>query len=117
MLKPAASLLFGFILALSACQPSPPATETTTATEAPAAPAEAPATGAPTEADARVAVGRYVQSQPNAALFVVDSASVVDVDTHWQVLVPRTDWAGRMPNRAHFEVDKASGTVSTGTVK
>jgi hypothetical protein len=42
---------------------------------------------------------------------------VVDVDTHWQVLVPRTDWAQRMPNRARFEVDKQTGQVSTQPVK
>ena len=68
-------------------------------------------------AAARAAVGRYVQALPNATLYVPDSASVVDVDTHWQVLVPRTDWAQRMPNKAAFEVDKATGTVTTRPVK
>jgi hypothetical protein len=62
-------------------------------------------------------VGRYLQGQPNAALYVLDSASVVDVDTHWQVLVPRTDWAKRMPNKAAFEVDKPTGTVRGLPVK
>ncbi|WP_303310914.1 hypothetical protein [Hymenobacter sp. BT730] len=78
------------------------------------------ATTAPTsysEADALSAVRKYVQEQPNAGLFVVDSASVIDAGTQWQVLVPRTDWANRMPNRAAFEVDKASGQVSTRPVK
>jgi hypothetical protein len=69
------------------------------------------------QAAARAAVARYLQSQPNAQLYVVDSARVVDVDTHWQVLVPRTDWAGRMPNRARFEVDKVTGTVQDLPVK
>jgi hypothetical protein len=83
-----------------------------------ATPADA-STAAPaaTEAAARAAVARYIQAQPNAALYVPDSARVVDVDTHWQVLVPRTDWAQRMPNRARFEVDKQTGQVSTQPVK
>jgi hypothetical protein len=78
-----------------------------------------PATTTPatTEAAARAAVARYIQAQPNATLYVPDSARVVDVDTHWQVLVPRTDWAQRMPNRARFEVDKQTGQVSTQPVK
>jgi hypothetical protein len=75
------------------------------------------ATPATTEAAARAAVARYIQAQPNATLYVPDSARVVDVDTHWQVLVPRTDWAQRMPNRARFEVDKQTGQVSTQPVK
>ncbi|WP_324678434.1 hypothetical protein [Hymenobacter sp. GOD-10R] len=79
-----------------------------------AAPTE---TAALTEAAARAAIARYVKAQPNANLYVVDSASVVDIDTQWQVLVPRTDWAGRMPNRAAFEVDKKTGNVRTLMVK
>jgi hypothetical protein len=75
------------------------------------------ATPAATEAAARSAVAHYIQAQPNAALYVPDSARVVDVDTHWQVLVPRTDWTQRMPNRARFEVDKQTGQVSTQPVK
>ena len=83
-----------------------------------ATPADASsATPATTEAAARAAVARYIQAQPNAALYVPDSARVMDVDTHWQVLVPRTDWAQRMPNRARFEVDKQTGQVSTQPVK
>ncbi|WP_151087829.1 hypothetical protein [Hymenobacter baengnokdamensis] len=73
--------------------------------------------GAPTAEAARAAVRHYLQSQPNAALYVPDSASVVEVATHWQVLVPRTDWARRMPSRAAFAVDKQSGAVSTRAVK
>ena len=80
-------------------------------------PAAAPAPGAPTEAAARAAVARHIQALPNAALFVPDSARVNDNDASWQVLVPRTDWAGRMPNRARFEVDKQTGQVSSAPVK
>ncbi|GAB3638167.1 hypothetical protein GCM10027422_37570 [Hymenobacter arcticus] len=103
------------LLALAGCQS---ATAPTAAAPADAtASAAATAPGAPTAEAARAAVGRFVQTLPNATLYVPDSASVVDVDTHWQVLVPRTDWAKRMPNKAAFEVDKASGTVTTRPVK
>jgi hypothetical protein len=48
---------------------------------------------------------------------VPDSARVNDNEATWQVLVPRTDWANRMPNRARFEVDKQTGQVSSQPVK
>jgi hypothetical protein len=50
-------------------------------------------------------------------LYVLDSARVNDNDASWQVLVPRTDWAQRMPNRARFEVNKTTGEVQTAPVK
>jgi hypothetical protein len=107
---------------LASCQSSAPTSAGAPATAAPdttaaTAPAAAPATGAPTEAAARAAVARHIQTLPNAALFVPDSARVNDNDATWQVLVPRTDWAGRMPNRARFEVDKQTGQVSSAPVK
>ncbi|QNH61930.1 membrane lipoprotein lipid attachment site-containing protein [Hymenobacter sediminicola] len=101
---------------LSGCQQTPSA-ESTQTPSAQQAQEQTSATGAPTATAARAAVGQYLQGQPNAALYVLDSASVVEVDDRWQVLVPRTDWAGRMPNRAAFEVDKSTGTVSTLAVK
>ena len=106
------------LLALAGCQSAtaPTAAVDAAAPAAPATPAPA-ATGAPTAAAARAAVARYVQTLPNAALYVPDSARVVDADARWQVLVPRTDWARRMPNRAAFEVDKATGAVTTRPVK
>lgn len=110
MVKPFSALLLSLAAPVAGCQPAP----TTSATSAPTA---APAATAPTEAAARAAVARYIQTLPNAALYVPDSARAIEVDTHWQVLVPRTDWAGRMPNRAAFEVDKATGTVTTRPVK
>ena len=97
---------------LASCQPTPNA-----ATGTPP-PAEAAATTAvTTEASARAAVARHIQALPNAALYVPDSARVNDNAASWQVLVPRTDWAGRMPNRARFEVDKQTGRVSSQPVK
>ena len=101
---------------LASCQPTPNAA---TGTPPPAAPAaEAAATTAvTTEASARAAVARHIQTLPNAALYVPDSARVNDNAASWQVLVPRTDWAGRMPNRARFEVDKQTGRVSSQPVK
>ena len=111
------TLLPLLLLVLASCQQTPPA-ETPAQTSAPEAAAPAPApTGAATAAEARAAVGRYLQAQPNAALFVLDSARVNDNEATWQVLVPRTDWANRMPNRARFEVNKQTGQVSSQPVK
>ena len=100
--------------ALGGCQQS------ATPTDQPAAPAAAatpPAAAVTDQAGARAAVGRYLQTLPDARVYVLDSANVVDVDSHYQVLVPRTDWAGRMPNRARFQVDKATGVVQDLPVK
>ena len=112
------------LLALAACQSATapttasPASPASPATEATPSTISMPTgTPAPTTEAARAAVARYIQSQPNAERYVPDSASIVDVDTHWQVLVPRTDWAKRMPNKAAFEVDKATGAVRTLPVK
>lgn len=100
---------------LASCQPT--ATSNSPAQAATAAQPTRPSSGALTEAAARAAVGEYLRTQANAALYVLDSARVNDNESSWQVLVPRTDWAGRMPNRARFEVDKASGAVQTAPVK
>lgn len=99
------------LLALGACQ-SPKTTQ-----QAPDPSTIPPAGRVATVAGARAAVAAYLSRQPNASLFVPDSARVVDAGTSYQVLVPRTDWAGRMPNRAAFDVDKATGTVRTRAVK
>ena len=81
-----------------------------------------PGTGLPTSpvasaAGAHAAVASYISRLPNQQLYVPDSARVVDAGAAYQVLVPRTDWVGRMPNRAAFEVNKASGAVTTRAVK
>ncbi|RYU77849.1 hypothetical protein [Hymenobacter persicinus] len=117
-MKKSLFLLLPALLSLASCQQNPAATTEAAAT--PGAGASAPAavsTGAATEAEARAAVSRYVQALPNVALYQTDSARAVDVDTHWQVLVPRTDWARRMPNKAAFEVNKQTGAVTTRPVK
>lgn len=75
------------------------------------------AAAASTKAQARAAVVRFIMQQPNAVLYQLDSARVLEVDDHWQILVPRTDWAGRMPNKAAFDVDKQTGAVSPLAVK
>ena len=105
------------LLALAGCQSASAPTTAAPAVAVPSAISMPPATTAPTPEAARAAVVRYLQGQPNAALYVPDSASVLDADAHWQVLVPRTDWAKRMPNKAAFEVDKATGAVSQRFVK
>ncbi|OUJ72284.1 hypothetical protein [Hymenobacter crusticola] len=109
--------LAGLASVLMSCQQAKPVATDAPQTAAAPTEATAPTQAALTEAAAREAITRYLKGQSNANLYVVDSASVVDVDNHWQVLVPRTDWAGRMPNRAAFEVDKQTGTVRTLMVK
>ncbi|OWP62988.1 hypothetical protein CDA63_11430 [Hymenobacter amundsenii] len=84
-----------------------------TATDTPAS-AAVPVT---TEAAARAAVGSYVQALPEHDLYQTDSASVMEAGAQFQVLVPRTDWAGRMPNKAAFNVDKQTGAVTEQLVK
>ncbi|TGE23332.1 hypothetical protein [Hymenobacter metallicola] len=115
MMKALSFLLLGALGAAS-CQQTP-ATDNTMLPASAETTAPTTSGAAATEADARGAVSRYVQELPNAKLFVLDSATALEVDGHWQVLVPRTDWAGRMPNKAAFEVDKATGAVRTLMVK
>lgn len=96
---------------LAACQSATTPTAQTTARQAPT-----PTAALATE-DARAAVRRYLGTQPDSALYVLSSATILDADASWQVLVPRTDWANRMPNKAAFDVDKATGTVARRAVK
>jgi hypothetical protein len=120
-MRPNQLTIMGALIAVSAlasCQPTPassPYTEVPAVTDRPDAATSA--TGATTEVAARAAISRYLQNQPNANLYVVDSAHTIDLGAHWQLLVPRTDWARRMPNRAAFEIDKQTGTVKTLPVK
>lgn len=121
MIKPLFTLL-SLAPAPAGCQQTPGTNAASTPTDATATPAASaaaptPTAGAQAAPAARAAVARYIQTLPQAALYVPDSARAGEVDTHWQVLVPRTDWAGRMPKRAAFEVDKATGTVTTRPVK
>ncbi|MFD2720090.1 hypothetical protein ACFST9_15310 [Hymenobacter monticola] len=103
-------LTFGAALVLASCQPSPKAD---TAAQNPSEAAPAPKTAA----EAQALTAAYIQTLPNAALHVVDSARVNDNGATWQVLVPRRDWARRMPNSARFEVNKTTGEVNLGMVK
>lgn len=110
MLKALFLLLLGASLT-TACRQIPPASDVSAQALLLAAAAVS------TTTEARAAVGRYLHGQPNAALFMLDSARAIDNDATWQVLVPRTDWARRLPNRARFEVEKATGTVRPAPVK
>lgn len=83
-----------------------------------AIPAAAPEFTTPlTVPDARAAVAGYLQTQPNPALYRLDSARVSDNETSWQVLVPRADPAGHRPSSVRFEVDKITGTVRPAPLK
>lgn len=92
---------------LAGCQ-QPPATEQAPVVQSAPAPLT---TGAATEAEARATLTRYLQQQPQADRYVVDSVRLVEVDAVWQAMVPRSDWKGRMPNAAAFEIDKLTGAV------
>lgn len=105
------TLLLGLLATLVSCETSPPQSAAGSVT------AEQVSASAATPEAARAAVRRHLAQQPDSALYVVDSALVNDVDTQWQILVPRTDWRNRMPNKAAFEVDKQTGAVSTRPVK
>lgn len=119
MIKLALVLLSFALLGLGGCQSTPPAeTKAPAATPVAVAPAVTePQLAVPTGADARATVARFILTQPNPTRYVVDSALVNDDGDTWQVLVPRTDWAQRMPNRARFTVSKATGFVRTEAVK
>ncbi|QNE38548.1 hypothetical protein F1C16_02770 [Hymenobacter sp. NBH84] len=120
MMKTIPALLIGFGCTLGSCQRTQdtPTTDAIAADSA-AAPATAtmPNTSVGTEAAARTAVHDYVQELPNRTVYQVDSSSVMESDAQFQVLVPRTDWAGRMPNKAAFNVDKQTGVVTVQPVK
>lgn len=119
------ALLLSLACVLGSCQRTEIATEmpatTADATTADSAAspdaATMPAAAVGAEAAARTAVKDYVQALPNRAVYQLDSASVIESDAQFQVLVPRTDWAGRMPNRAAFNVDKQTGVVTAQPVK
>ena len=115
------ALLLGLACALCNCQRPQDATsslDTTPPVNATDSMTTASATGGPaTEASARMAVRSYVQELPNRAVYQLDSAQVMEAGTQYQVLVPRTDWAGRMPNKAAFNVDKQTGVVTVQPVK
>ena len=114
MLKPSFfSMLLVAVGSLVACQQTQPPVDSPVQDGA----AVSGTAGAATQTAAQSAVAAYIQQQPNAALYQVDSARFVDVDDHWQVMVPRTDWAQRMPNAAAFEVNKRTGQVTTLLVK
>ncbi|MGI4834611.1 MAG: hypothetical protein ACRYFK_14235 [Janthinobacterium lividum] len=99
------------LLGLAACQPGK------TTQQAPNLRAVPPASQVASAAAAQAAVTHYLSQQPNRQLYQPDSARVLEVGGHYQVLVPRTDWVGRLPNRAAFEVDKATGAVRPRPVK
>ncbi|GAB2963189.1 hypothetical protein GCM10027048_35030 [Hymenobacter coalescens] len=98
---------------LTCCQPAAQTTGTPVVRSAPAPPARS----AGTEGEARAVLREYLRNQPQADLYVADSAALVEVDAQWQALVPRTDWVGRMPNRAAFQIDKLTGEVRPLPVK
>lgn len=104
-------IALGALLLAAACTaPQPATTETSVATETTAA-------GPVTEAQAATIATRYFRSQPDSAVYQLNTLEVLEAGPRWQVLVKRSDRAGRMPDNSAIEVDKQTGTVSAVLVK
>ncbi|WP_345109991.1 hypothetical protein [Hymenobacter algoricola] len=117
MKKASSCFLLAAGLLLGSCQTTPPAADQSAAGAPTVSETPAAVSAAPSADQARAAVASYVRSLPNAALYQLDSARVREAGPQWQVLVPRTDWARRLPNKAAFNVDKQTGAVSNQLVK
>lgn len=108
------SILFlGSVLLAAACT-SPQQTttaETQTTTQEPAGSA------AVSETQAAAIATRYFRSQPDSAVYQLNTLQVMEAGPRWQVLVKRADRVGRMPDNSAIEVDKQTGAVSTVMVK
>ena len=115
MLKSLSLILVLFSLGgISSCQSTH---SVATSTAAIKQDATTPLEGATTEAEARASLARYIQKLPNAAVYQLTLATATDVETKWQIMVPRTDWANVMPNAAAFEVDKHNAAVTVLRVR
>ena len=104
-------LSFGILSLLAACT-SPQQTTN----EAPAAAAATPAAPV-TEKQAATIATRYFRTQPDSAVYQLNTLRVMEAGPHWQVLVKRSDRAGMMPDNSAIEVDKQTGAISTVRVK
>ncbi|AHJ96788.1 hypothetical protein [Hymenobacter swuensis] len=107
------TFLLGFLLLAAACT-SPQQTttaETQTTTQEPVGAA------AVSETQAATIATRYFRSQPDSAVYQLNTLQVMEAGPHWQVLVKRSDRVGRMPDNSAIEVDKQTGAVSTVMVK
>ncbi|WP_139923647.1 hypothetical protein [Hymenobacter sp. DG01] len=72
---------------------------------------------ATTEAQATALASRYFRTQPDSAVYQLQTLTVVDAGTSWQVLVKRSDRVGIKPDNAAVNVDKQTGEVSRVMVK
>lgn len=100
------------LLAVAACT-NPASTTGPVVTE----PAPATRAAATTEAQATALAGRYFRTQPDSAVYQLQTMTVMDADTSWQVLVKRSDRVGMKPDNAAVNVDKQTGEVSRVPVK
>ena len=87
-----------------------------TTAEAPAAATNTPVAPV-TETQAVTIATRYFRSQPDSAVYQLNTLRVMEAGPHWQVLVKRSDRVGMMPDNSAIEVDKQTGAVSTIRVK
>lgn len=104
------------LLLATACTTPPADTATTPATITPEPDAQ-PATGAITEARAAELATRYFRSQPDSAVYLLNTLQVLEAGTNWQALVKRSDRVGIMPDNSAIAIDKQTGAISAVRVK
>lgn len=97
------------VLSMTACT----STNSASTTE----PTSATSAAATTEAQAVALASRYFRVQPDSAVYQLQTLTVVDAGTSWQVLVKRSDRVGVKPDNAAVNVDKQTGQVSRVLVK
>ncbi|TGE23331.1 hypothetical protein [Hymenobacter metallicola] len=77
-----------------------------------------PKSGPVTTAEAALyAVSYYQMEMTEGGQYEFDSARVQEAAAHWQVVLPSLPGDGRVPNKAVFQVDKATGDVQVRFVK
>lgn len=102
------------LLSVAACTSTNSASTTPPVASEPSSTTSAAAT---TEAQATALASRYFRTQPDSAVYQLNTITVVDAGTSWQVLVKRSDRVGIKPDNAAVNVDKQTGEVSRVMVK
>ncbi|RPD45253.1 hypothetical protein DNI29_17835 [Hymenobacter sediminis] len=102
------------LLSVAACTSTNSASTTAPASAEPTSATNAAAT---TEAQATALASRYFRTQPDSAVYQLQTMTVVDAGTSWQVLVKRSDRVGIKPDNAAVNVDKQTGQVTRVLVK
>ena len=105
------------LLLLAAACTTPPADTATTSAATPPESAALPATGPIDEARAAELATQYFRSQPDSAVYLLNTLRVMEAGTSWQALVKRSDRVGIMPDNSAIDIDKQTGAISAVRVK